>query len=168
MTTPTDTTGPDLDLLTLLADKLETVPRDHFDLRDWWLEDGRGRDRTEVINLYTERGDLTGRTVCGYAGCAMGHAAQMPEFQRRGLSLDELDDHRGVRSMNICYLTPGNKLRRGFSAVESLFNIDFDQALHLFHADSYPADEITDPAAVARRIREFVANVRQARKEVTQ
>ena len=44
-----------------LADHLDTVPPETFDMSTWW---------------------------CGTRGCAMGHAAQMPAFRRLGLRLE--------------------------------------------------------------------------------
>lgn len=52
--------------LLLLADKLDTVPPDGFDLKEWTND-----------KLAEERG-------CGFVGCAIGWALTMPEFQSQG------------------------------------------------------------------------------------
>ena len=53
-----------------LADHLDTVPPETFDMSTWW---------------------------CGTKGCAMGHAAQMPAFRRLGLLVTSYTDfYEGV------------------------------------------------------------------------
>ena len=110
-----------------LADFLETVPPEDFDLR-WW----RTREPIPAVRL----GRVFFRKGCGFAGCAMGwglYAGLFPEAR--------FDAH-------------GEIVFRGatnYDAVGLLLGITGDFAGYLFDEDCY-ADGAT-PWRVAQRIR---------------
>lgn len=85
-----------------------------------------------------------GRTTrsCGTTACAIGDATLMRAFRRRGLRHE-----RG-------FLTPTYKNLAGWPAVEKFFDLTRREAHYLFSSGNYDTD--SDPAIVARRLREFV------------
>jgi hypothetical protein len=130
-----------LNRLLKLADFLDTLRPSQFDLSEW-----------------VSKVDVNGKpVVC----CAIGWAAMLPEFRKRGLKL------RPVAFWEEYYTNhPAKKLDpvlKGYTnwdAIEKFFGVTNDDDLeYLFYHKSYPAGERTKPQTVARRLREFVAGV---------
>ncbi len=92
-----------VDRLLLLADFLETVPPERFDMARWTGVDWAGKS------------DLS----CGTAACAMGWATTIPQFRKLGLKLNKF----GV---------PEFKSYFGYGAATRLFDIDFYETTYLF------------------------------------
>ncbi len=114
-----------------LADFLETVPPEDFDLAKWRL-----RSPVSAIRL----GPITLRQGCGFAGCALGWAAHMEVFP--GLTL-------GAKDNTVYY--------RGYSefrAAATLFEVNTETAVFLFHENSYWPGYV-EPGDVAERLRRF-------------
>lgn len=90
--------------------------------------------------------------LCEFAGCAMGHFTQVPEFQAVGLSMID-----GLPVISI----KGNRYY-GISAAKLLFSISMRDADWLFDARGYGILEEHDievtPIHVADRIAELLAN----------
>ncbi|VTU32138.1 hypothetical protein H4CHR_02950 [Variovorax sp. PBS-H4] len=123
--------------LLMLADALEkSIPAEKFNLESW----RRGTYGSETTDEQLVHG-------CGSAGCAVGWACALPEFQRQGLVWNE----HGFPEIR-------NSDHGGWDAVEAFFAIDEDDAQYLFDSDKYRPGQHTDPLAVARRIRAFVAD----------
>ena len=111
--------------LLTLAKHLRTVPPDKFDLAYW---------------------------KCGAAGCAIGHACDIPSLKYDGLRME----HSGYPFQG----EPVFGEQRGWDAVASFFGISRDNAFFLFDEDSYIDDDLesTRPEVVADRIEAFVKN----------
>lgn len=118
-------------LLLKLADYLDTIRWREFDLSLWW-------------------GDRDFANECGTVGCAMGHACQIPIFQRAGLRMWHGEPY---------FEDPKKPWRRNFGlvAAEMLFEISSGDAYNLFMARSYRYGARTRPHTVAKRIRRLVA-----------
>jgi hypothetical protein len=105
--------------LLLLAEHLDTVPAELFTMSHWW---------------------------CGSAGCAMGHACDVPEFRDLGLYRVRYD---------VRFCSPNNGwVLSNYDAAEVLFDLTTAQAGHLFNSVSYRPG--VTPGEVAGHIREFV------------
>lgn len=126
--------------LLAIADLIDTIPKDQFDMYSW-----------------------SRKTSCGTVGCAIGHAiAQglLPELKlyqigkylyplKRGADLEELGE--------TAYLNAP------MEAIADTLGISFDNAEDLFDPERYDPDDEEDPdlnigtKTVSSRIRAFVA-----------
>lgn len=108
-----------------LVDHLQTVPEESFNMNLWWRR---------------------------FAGCAAGHACQIPEFNEAGLSLSELTSTM-IRFP--IYKIPGEPPFNMYLALVRFFDIDRSSAFLIFdprtYAISYP--KIKD---VIKRIEEVL------------
>lgn len=122
------------DRLLKLADFLETVPEENFDISGW-----------ETAEATKPEGDRPGQ--CGFAGCAVGWAAHV-----------ELFDGFVMRDGDPLY-----QGKTDWDAVDELFGFKqapgelSKEGLILFSGSEYRGYEAT-PAQVAARIRQFVAS----------
>ena len=121
-----------------LADHLETtvaaMPPERFNMRTWGME-----------------------SRCGTVCCALGHAAQIPEFQELGLRLEwEHDEATDTRHADVIY-----RERIGYGAAQAFFDLTPEGSRWLFRAADYAGAPVT-PAVVAARIRELVARMSEA------
>lgn len=120
----------DRERLTILADFLDTVPKEKFDLYYWWFH------RNEP---------------CNSTGCAVGWATTIPEFANDGLGLNALDDtYSYIRR-------PFYGITIAWDSVKAFFDISFPQAMHLFSVYEYKLEQRT-AQHVAARIRKFMNN----------
>lgn len=87
---------------------------------------------------------------CGTSACAAGQACLDPWFNRRGLKLDVKDIPHEISP-------PVYKGHSGWAAVHAFFDLNKGQARRLFDQHWYPGFR-PSRQAVAKRIREFVAN----------
>ena len=115
-----------------LAEFLETVPPEDFDLSEW--VEREQRDPKSILF-----GLVILRRACGFAGCAMGWAAHSGIFPGLRLTSDG-------ESITYAGLV-------GFEAVERLFGIGKNQSCFLFHSFRYEGH--ADPGHVAKRLRRF-------------
>lgn len=134
--------------LGILADFLDTVPPEKFDLKDWYISG----------DVDFEHGPSPYN--CGTTACAIGWATAIPEFQAAGFAIyldNPLFIDHGL--LNEAQFT-------GWDAVERFFGLTYTEAQVLFSASYYNLADIRDPVAVAERLREFVAQeTEQRRKE---
>lgn len=121
------------DLLADLANHLEKkVPKGRFSIRGW---------------TFTPT-----RHTCKTAGCAIGHAPDVPSIAKTGFTcvieprLPPQGAHIGPRS--------------GWYAVSSLFGISYTQAEYLFAESSYKTGYTTTKEEVAKRLRNFIRRPR--------
>lgn len=122
--------------LRLLADRLETVPPDQFDIDMW----AGASPRPEPGKAPTV-GD------CGTVACAVGWATTVPELSRAGLRLAWC----GVSAYPVYGgLTDG-------PAVAAFFGLSEQEEEQLFRGESYPPHREVTPLGVARRVRAFLA-----------
>lgn len=115
------------DLLLALADHLEkNVPETHFDLGPWRM------NNPDVV-------------VCGTAGCAIGHAPNVPEIKAMEFKCNS------VPEINL-----GHKKEYSWDAVTYLFGIDMQTAYALFSEGAYEFHQRdATPKDVAKRIRRY-------------
>lgn len=118
-----------------LADFLETVPPEDFDLSAW--QDHAPREALAI-------GPITFRRACGFAGCAMGWAAHSGLFE--GLRIN--------RDNNLVY-----KGASDIDAAAKVFGITVSVAEFIFYPLSYVGYDPIDPDDVARRVRKLAAKV---------
>ena len=123
------------DLLIQLADHLDTVDPDTFDMEVW--------RRNEPLKS------------CGFAGCAIGHAVGLPGFE--GLKLARTD----IYALDY-YPVYGSYTN--YDAVGSFFGISPSDAARLFdpyfYNTAYDVDDSStiSPKMVATEIRRFIAH----------
>lgn len=117
--------------LLLLADRLDSVDPEHFNMELW---SGSAQP-------------------CKTAGCALGYATTIPKLRDAGLKMARTNGWIPV-------LIRKHELRvSGYSAACVLFDIPMDTAYHIFSGGRYfPHDTALTPRRVARRIREVVAD----------
>jgi hypothetical protein len=111
--------------LLTLADRLDTVPPHDFSLGKW-----------------VER---PADSKCGFAGCAVGWAGTIDEFNRDGFKF-------GPGGFHVVYGQSQN-----WRAVTEFFGLEFHQAEYLFDVGRYLNGRHTTPGEVASRIRAAVA-----------
>lgn len=125
---------------------LRKVPAENFNILAW--------ERNSAHSKFTA--DNVG--ACGFAGCAMGWFANAKLFD--GLEIVKTN-HRVMVKYDFKY---------DYDAAVKLFDISIDAALYLFSPEAYateagssdPSDlRQLPPAAVARRIEQFVAHVKK-------
>lgn len=123
------------DLLAQLADHLDTVDPDTFDM-EIWRQDERFKS-------------------CGFSGCAIGHAIGLPGFE----DLKLMGSNASLRAY--CPIHGDNT---SMEAVASFFEMPSSEASRLFdpmfHDTVYDVDDTSEisPKMVAAKIREFIAH----------
>lgn len=116
------------DLLADLADHLDKVPKFRFRIEGW-------RFRPQ-------------RHTCKTAGCAIGHAPNVPTIKALGFTCNITP-----------YLPPQgeyDRARSGWDAVSALFGISVVQAENLFSMYAYADRAKTSKDKVSARIRDFI------------
>lgn len=117
------------DLLSDLADHLEKrVPKSRFSINSWSY--------------------VPTRHACKTAGCAIGHAPNVPSIRKTGFTCNT--------EPLLPPLHCGDTQTSGWRAVCKLFNISTQQAENLFSAFAYKSVKTTTKEQVARRIRDFI------------
>ena len=129
-----------------LAAMLASVPDEKFNIESWRMDE-TGNENGEEL----EDAKLLD-TGCGTCGCAIGWACAMPEFQAEGLTW----------ALNGPGLLEGDALSYGgWDAVKEFFDLDHQQAQHLFSGSEYGEDRFDGPGVtpwdVSERIRKVVA-----------
>lgn len=118
-----------------LADFLQIVPEEKFDLEEW----------TNVDTL-EKMPELTGKT-CESTACAVGWASAIPEFKEIGFHFELNEDQE--------YLIPVWGDHKNWDAVREFFGLSIGQAEKLFMYYNY-APGGNGPKDVAKAIRKFV------------
>ena len=138
-----------------LADYLDTVKPKYFDFESWV---GNAHKKVAASGL-----------SCGTTACAVGHAANIPEFKRLGLKLNiELNSI----SLGIPLVTPTFGDKTNLNAAGAFFSITDGEAVELFQPQNiyaecllyggyklpiFSEDSDTKPSEIAGKIRLFVA-----------
>jgi hypothetical protein len=123
--------------LRALADLLDDVPPNRFDLDGWAVQLNEG---------------------CGFAGCAVGWAAHSGIFP--GLRFNTgIDCGAHASCVDVIYEEDEKDIWKGWVAVEVLFGLTFRSAGFLFSLDHYPDFLGPTPRVVARRLRRFADKV---------
>lgn len=127
-----------VDRLLKLADFLESVPPERFNLRRW-ADVGFSPDN------------------CGTAACAIGWATTIfPELRLSSTAGSVYD-----LELNEMGLYGDDSMPEGWDLVQSFFDLGWADARILFEEDSYPRRPKTTPIMVADRIRQFVADMQK-------
>lgn len=146
------------ELMLKLADFLETIPSKKFDMAGWMYSKKLKSEDFKVIKTLPNHlhyyGTYQDAVVveplhCKTAGCALGWAATMPEFKKRGLKLVGESD-RPLALPTI--ITKDGSVYSGFEVAEKLFGISMSSAEFLFTCHRTR----NTPKAVAKRLRTFV------------
>ena len=116
-----------------LADHLETVPEDQFNIFVWKQE-----------------------SSCGTAACAFGHAASIPSFRKLGLGLQPMQPWPPV--VGVRYYLPTYKGVSGMDAAAKFFGIANGEARHLFDVAEYAFYPVTTDKVV-ERIRSLITRL---------
>lgn len=113
--------------LTTLANYLESVPEERFFMNQWASD-----------------------PECRTAGCAIGHACQIPEFKKAGLELIRVSG----------YLIPAYGDFIDWGAVAAFFDITGNEAESMFLPSRYVRSKgrLIKPTEVVTRIRALVAS----------
>ena len=133
------------DRMDTLLQILRTVDERQFRMETWGVN-------------FNDDGDVL-KDSCGFAGCAMGWAAQSPYFQKLGLRL-----RRCATALRPLYVTrlvfhgPDGIELDGFLAAAAVFGITADAAKCLFDPEAYDdtPDVIIKPKHVIARIEDFM------------
>lgn len=131
--------------LEMLSKFLRTVPEEQFDMNNW------GYNKEEEGELFT----------CGFAGCAAGWGASIPELRKDGLSLVRMPESTYA---DVFFTTPDGKVLDSFDALEEFFDIDHDTCLSIFSGIDYvdpdgrrlDVSKVT-PAMVSDKIDNYLA-----------
>lgn len=91
---------------------------------------------------------------CGTAACAVGYACTLPSFKKEGLYLGDENESS--------YAGPMFDGHRCWDAVSVFFNLSYSTSMYLFSADYYARWQRDKPQAVAKRIRQFIRQQRNA------
>lgn len=156
------------ELFMLLADRLENMPRVHYEMQeayrdndaDVFDEEELAAMRSDAVQIQSDGAfptqclDLEGWTLCGTVHCAMGWAGTMPEFQAVGFSLDK--DGTPMYGVEHSWdaVESFMGLRTQFSAANNYRTVHPD-AQYLFSSSEYPNNYTT--ADVVQRIREYAS-----------
>ena len=144
--------------LNRLATILELLAADEartrgFHLRAWMTVPADEGEDPEWIREVRSKSD---RPACNTTACAFGEACLDPEFQAEGLSLSRAAIGC-LRPVYVVRMLSGHSLEfTGIEAAEVFFEIDAEQARHLFMPDHYFRGQVNDPLAVAARIRSLI------------
>lgn len=122
--------------LRALADLLDTVPAERFDLESWAVQLNEG---------------------CEFAGCAVGWAAHSGIFP--GLRFDTGIDCGAHASCVVVDYKDRGGVWLGWEAVEALFGISRQASEFLFSLNFYDHPFGPTPMVVARRLRRFADKV---------
>jgi hypothetical protein len=106
--------------LTLIAEKLESLPLGRFDYSDWVGDDWGGKP------------DLS----CGTAACALGWATTIPELQAEGLRLVQSRcGYSYVTAPGLDFLNP---VESSICAAEQVLQLSEQEARYLFVPEEKP------------------------------
>lgn len=132
-----------------LADFLQTLPRQKFDFAVVARE--RGKPMLEALKA--------GKTECGTVACALGWA---PAVFPRHLKW-ERPYWSGETALEINFRNASSSYAQTFPVAERFFGLTEDEAQRLFEPSVSPLGYRATSKRVAKAIRQFVAQKRQAK-----
>ncbi len=124
-----------------LANYLETVTPDQFDLSRWESE-AYVPARTLLWGL------IEIQPACGFVGCAMGWAAHSKLFPGLAITANGVLYYKGSSA---------------FHAAAKVFNISIRSAEFLFTPEMYKDGDFTEPGVVADRLNRYADKVESRR-----
>lgn len=167
-------TFPNHARMTMLANYLEGVgdfegrgaPKAKFDLGLWMggYDDCHWRtfkfkpdpNKDPLKTKYIPKLGITAAfpVECQTAGCAVGWATSMPEFNKQNFYLQQKSFSGTVEPF---YRDSAGEDHQDFRAIEQFFGLDEDSAEMLFTPNFYTKKGERDPKAVAKRIHRLLA-----------
>lgn len=137
------------DRVLLLAELLEQrVKPDDFEMDTWVWPD---KDDVDTLD-WQDAAERWTPEKCGTAGCAIGHACEMPEFKALGLVKDPLNGAPKFQPTDAY----------GFSAIQDLFGMSHGDASALFTPPLYQwIDQNITPAVVSKGLREYALKCKE-------
>ncbi|WP_180056157.1 MULTISPECIES: hypothetical protein [unclassified Acinetobacter] len=141
------------DLLLELADFLDKLDPNRFDIRTW------RRPSKDSVGFVSDEQLLTD---CKTVACAIGWAVTLPKWKDAGFYMDTLDITK--EHMNNPLSTPytmaivkwqGDSDIDSYDALQAGLNLPIGMAEVLFDFNNYADEEFTSAQTVAERIREF-------------
>ena len=126
----------------------------YFDRMDMLLQILRTVDESRwTMRMWGVGNDIA---PCGFAGCAMGWAAQHPYFQQLGLGLEIV----GFSGQMMLFFTQDDIKHSHFDAAAECVGISGQDAEHLFDPEAYDdvisKDELIKPKHVIARIEDYM------------
>lgn len=141
------------DLLLELADFLEKLDPNRFDIRTW------RRPSKDSVGFVSDEQLLTD---CNTVACAIGWAVTLPNWKDAGFYIDRLDITKEHLSSPLSkpytmaiIKWKGNPDIDSYDALQAGLNLPIGMAEVLFDFNNYADEEYTDGKTVAERIREF-------------
>lgn len=141
------------DLLLELADFLEKLDPNRFDIRTW------RRPSKDSVGFVSDEQLITD---CKTVACAIGWAVTLPKWKDAGFYMDTFDITKEHLSNPLS--TPytmaivkwqGNSAIDSYDALQAGLNLPTGMAEVLFDFNNYADEEFTSAQTVAERIREF-------------
>lgn len=141
------------DLLLTLADFLESLNPNRFDIQTW------RRPTKDSVGFVSDEKLLSD---CNTVACAIGWAVTLPQWKESGFYMDTLNVTKEHLSHPLS--TPytmaivkwkGNPQVDSYEAIQEGLNLPIGMAEVLFDYHNYADEEFTDAQTVAERIREF-------------
>jgi hypothetical protein len=164
-----------VDRLVTLAKYLAPIKEEKFDIDSWGDHDGPVDKNDLKVMGIKKLSEDEGKAVCvtadqldnacGTTACALGHAATIPEFRRKGLRLEfifEANDYYN-EGLTVGVVDSGVILRKGdetfhdFEAGEIFFGLSSEEAEELFSGNGYPVINVQG-AHVSAKIAEILEN----------
>jgi len=121
-----------------LADFLDNLPEEKFDISSWVDNDWKGR-----ANL-----------SCGSTACSLGWAATIPAFRKAGLVMKRNKYDSNFKFIPVLKDMPGN-IDNTFIAGKEIFGLSRGEFNHLF-VPEYALTYNATPKQAAEHIRNFV------------
>ena len=131
-----------------LADFLDTVPRNKFDIGRWFSPVGEGA----VFPV----GEIPVVGACNTTACAAGWATTIPTFKRAGLHLEPSERYGVDGETGLVVMIPAYGDLRTQLALEAFFGLPGRLAEFIFMPIGYRNGYAT-PKEVAKKIRRVVA-----------
>ena len=141
------------DLLLELADFLEKLDQQRFDIRTW------RRPNKKSVGFVSDEQLLND---CNTVACAIGWATTLPSWKSSGFYMGTLDiteenlNNPLSRPYSMAIVKwKGNPEIDSYDAIQEGLNLPIGMAEVLFDGNNYADEEYTDSFTVAERIREF-------------
>lgn len=141
------------DLLLELANFLENLDPNRFDIRTW------RRPSKNSVGFVSDEELLTD---CNTVACAIGWAATLQNWKNAGFYVDTLEitqeylSHSLSKPYTMAIIKwSGNTKVDSYQAIQEGLDLPDRMAEVLFDYHNYADEEFTDPETVAERIREF-------------
>ena len=149
-----------------LADFLETIPPEKFDMQVWMKVSFTALSNLHKSEVYDDLVlEPVDANVCGTAGCALGWATTIPSFRKAGLRLFNKVKKDGNTltswgcTVRLVDPKTGQFIATTYEAAAIFFGLTDDEATDLFCFWHYGRG--STPKSVARKIRNLLRKKQQ-------